>query len=617
MAQEDRILWDIVEEHLDEAEFLAEQWTEARRSASYTLDELERGPESRLAAHVDGLVANGPLALERVAWPVLEDPGSEAPRAAAAALAVLEAGDFRVLGVLGLPEREAPPEIDEDQDDDPEAARIAALLGLAERLDALEPDEAERSAVMEHALGPEAWRIAALPKVGERIAAETDEARGLELRELEVLLAAHAPEGSVALEAEPEEPLPPEWSELDPEARERMRQAELQSIDEQRAATSDEDERTRLTELRALLTADPSDEDEASPTADPPEPVPIEPAPPVEPRVEGLSLALALASHPKLGEQLRALLPRADGPTLALLLHACADRGLHPGPTLQRGLAHDDPQVRCAATRAAAFGDRHELLAAVELQLRHPSPAVRAAALDTCMRWGSRAAWELALTSYKAPEAASARLWIACLGDDRHVEALIPLLADPQLRPDVLWSLGFSGRVPAVVAALALLDDADETTRRLAGEAVAAILGLDLEDDTLWEELPTAAPTEVEGDAPEDDDDDLEAELAPTPEDELPLPNATAIREHWARVRSAFVPGCRYLLGKAVEREGPGWALPRLSCRRVDVVAREVVARSQGVGRWPQRVTAQRHAQAASALGELGRQAGAILGDRR
>lgn len=545
---EDQILWSVVEEHLDEAEFLGELWQNARRSPSYTLAELERGPEARLLGHVMGLVVNGSLALERMAWPVIEDPGAEPLRLCAAALALLEAGDFRVLGAL----------------DEPKAVSE-------------EPTEDE-------------------------VTDEGDDEAELEVSEL-----------------------PPAWAELGPEAREQQRKQDLDDLEAQLAATTDDEERARLEELRALLQSEADDAEPEAAAAEPEalvtdasaaEPPPLVPAP--DPRVAALRLALALASHPQLGEALRTRLATAEGPSLALLLHACADRGLHPGPALERGFAHEDLAVLQAALRAASFGDRPRLLAVVEGMLQHRSPVVRAAALDTAMMWGSRAAWELALATYKLPEAANARLWIACLGEDRHVEALVRQLATPALRHDVIWALGFSGRVPAVLACLRLLDDADELVRRLAGEAVAAIVGLDVSDEALWEEpAVTVAEAGVQGETPDDDQDDLDAELGATPEGELPLPNAAAIRERWATLQSAFVPGRRYILGRLVEREGPGWALGLLSCRRIDVLAREIVARSQGVGRWPGLARAGRHQQAAGALAELGRQAGAIHGDRR
>lgn len=537
---EDRIVWSVVDEHLDEAEFLASLWASARRSGLYALAELERGPERRLLAHVDGLESNGPLALERVVWPVVDDAKAEPMRLCAAALTLLESGDFRVLDVLeGAPEPDATgpdatePDADGDGDED--------LAGEANAVD----------------------------------------------------------EGGL------------DFGALGPEALEEKRLTDLKELDEQLAATTDEAERGRLLELQAMLQADAPDpagatEDAAGEQA---EPRLLEPEPEVDPRLEPLGLALALASHPQLGDHIRSRAAKADGPTLALLLRACGDRGLHPGPALDRGLVHEEPAVVCAALRAATFGDRPRLLGAVEGCLQHRQAAVRAVALDTGMMWGSRLAWELALASYKQPEAANARLWIACLGEDRHAEALARQLADPALRHDTLWALGFSGRVPALIACLALLDDADQLTRRLAGEAVAAIVGLDPEDEALWEE-PAVDEAEV-------DQDDLDADLVPTPESELPLPNAAAIRERWKRLESAFVPGKRYILGKPVEREGPGWALSLLSCRRVDVVAREIVARSQGVGRWPWQARAGRHMQAVGVLAELGRQAGAIQGDRR
>jgi len=298
-----------------------------------------------------------------------------------------------------------------------------------------------------------------------------------------------------------------------------------------------------------------------------------------------------------------------------VLLHACADRGLDPGSALGPALGHDDPAVLAAALRAAAFGNRQQLLAPVEARLQHRSAAVRAAALDTAIAWGSRAAWELVMHGYRQPGGRAAMVWMASLGDDRHAEALVKLLADEGTRHDALWALGFSGRVPAVEACLAWLDDDDERTRRLAGEAITHVLGLDPDDETLWEQ-PVTDDLAVAGDDPSDDADDLAAELVESPEDDLPLPVAAAIRELWARVKGGFTPGHRYLLGKPVGREGPGWTLPMLSCRRLDVVARELAARSQGVGRWPGRAPAQRHQQAAAALAELGRSAGVLRGDR-
>jgi uncharacterized protein (TIGR02270 family) len=95
------ILWDILEEHFDEAEFLFEQWERALYSPGYTLTELSVTIEPRLEAHLDGLLLGGREVAERLLDQELEN--DTAPiRAAVAALVLLcseeEAAAKRVLG---------------------------------------------------------------------------------------------------------------------------------------------------------------------------------------------------------------------------------------------------------------------------------------------------------------------------------------------------------------------------------------------------------------------------------------------------------------------------------------------------------------------------------------
>jgi len=84
----DLILWDVVEEHFNEAEFLFGQWNRALHSPLYNLAELGRTSEQRLEAHLDGLVVAGPEAADRVLFPELEN-ADEPARATVAALALL------------------------------------------------------------------------------------------------------------------------------------------------------------------------------------------------------------------------------------------------------------------------------------------------------------------------------------------------------------------------------------------------------------------------------------------------------------------------------------------------------------------------------------------------
>jgi len=85
------ILWDIYQEHLDEAAFLWGQWERAMDAAHYTLDEVIDGPEERLRAHLDGLVLGGQPVAEKLLIPALAD--DDDGKVTAAAWALLQAED--------------------------------------------------------------------------------------------------------------------------------------------------------------------------------------------------------------------------------------------------------------------------------------------------------------------------------------------------------------------------------------------------------------------------------------------------------------------------------------------------------------------------------------------
>jgi uncharacterized protein (TIGR02270 family) len=84
----DLILWNVIEEHFNEAEFLFEEWERALHSPAYTLDELGATLEQRLESHLDGLLIGGPEVAERLLEPELEND-TEPMRAVVAALVLL------------------------------------------------------------------------------------------------------------------------------------------------------------------------------------------------------------------------------------------------------------------------------------------------------------------------------------------------------------------------------------------------------------------------------------------------------------------------------------------------------------------------------------------------
>lgn len=116
------ILWNVVEEHLDEAAFLSGQWEAALASPRYALATVAGGPEERLLAHVDGLLAAGAAARARLLEPALA--GGERERAFAAALALLESPGREPFDLVVARLEAGPPEL---------CVAIARAMELARR----------------------------------------------------------------------------------------------------------------------------------------------------------------------------------------------------------------------------------------------------------------------------------------------------------------------------------------------------------------------------------------------------------------------------------------------------------------------------------------------------
>ena len=85
------LFWEFELRHLDEAEFAFDVWEDALDAPNYTLDELARGPEQRLLAHVDALTVGGPIVADRLLWPTIRDSNKYGERIAAAVLACEDA----------------------------------------------------------------------------------------------------------------------------------------------------------------------------------------------------------------------------------------------------------------------------------------------------------------------------------------------------------------------------------------------------------------------------------------------------------------------------------------------------------------------------------------------
>jgi uncharacterized protein (TIGR02270 family) len=109
-------IWDVVEEHLDEAGFLWARWESSLASPRFTIAEVAAGPEERLVAHLDGVAVAGAAADEALLAPALT--GDDAGRAAAAAAVLAAGGRLEAVRAALTPDA---PEV---------GRRVARALGL-------------------------------------------------------------------------------------------------------------------------------------------------------------------------------------------------------------------------------------------------------------------------------------------------------------------------------------------------------------------------------------------------------------------------------------------------------------------------------------------------------
>ena len=90
----ERVLWSVLEEHFEDAQYLFLRWEAGLDSSEDNLRSLAAGPELRFAAHVRGLVHGGMPVVERLLFPAIRAEGAEEAfderaQRATAALAIL------------------------------------------------------------------------------------------------------------------------------------------------------------------------------------------------------------------------------------------------------------------------------------------------------------------------------------------------------------------------------------------------------------------------------------------------------------------------------------------------------------------------------------------------
>ncbi|ATB51173.1 TIGR02270 family protein [Corallococcus macrosporus] len=299
-----------------------------------------------------------------------------------------------------------------------------------------------------------------------------------------------------------------------------------------------------------------------------------------------LQRAFELHCPPDLGAGLSSLLKQGDTrPELqALALDTLGAHRLADAPLCQPFVAHPNPAVAAAALRAASHSGVPIEPTAIQRALESNAPRLRDAAIVAGLRAGHRSAWA-ACQAAAEPQGRGGRLPLLALalnGDERDMKVLLGLLSVEPRRPDVLWALGFSGRLAAAEACLEWMRDT--STAPLAGEAFSAITGLHLEGPFV------RPPEEAEAEEPAPmEDEDLDADLKPKPEDALPIPDAAQVAAWWKENRPRFDARQRYLAGQPLTPQTLLDALTAAPMRRRHALALELAFRSRGAIHVPTR----------------------------
>jgi uncharacterized protein (TIGR02270 family) len=255
--------------------------------------------------------------------------------------------------------------------------------------------------------------------------------------------------------------------------------------------------------------------------------------------VRGLEL---IGSNPAL--RAAAAVLATTGPAHAGAL--CRLKAFHrvtPDHELRVALNSDVTEARLDGVRAAQHLPLEQAEKVIASALRSPDAMVLAAAVEAGLSSGIQDAWPAVTRVARQLDAQAGPLLkpLALLGTAKEHESIYAALRVPELQTAAIWALGHIGTVRAAEACLAGAEH--ENLARACGEAYCWITGADLARDRLTTPDP---PAEV----PALEDDDLDANLVPAPEALWPLPDPSALRQHWLARRASFAADVRYIHGR-------------------------------------------------------------------
>lgn len=260
----------------------------------------------------------------------------------------------------------------------------------------------------------------------------------------------------------------------------------------------------------------------------------------------GLLSAFGWVSAAQLQGLIWPLLEAASPWRREVALTACAMHSVNPGPALARALGDGDPHLRARALRNASDGGRVDLLDACLAHLNDVDDRCAFAAARSALLLGDRAESMTGLESLAAGQRGGrfrcpALLLLLKVVSGKRARSILASIAgdESQLRATVggISSTGDPHYAPWLITQME-----NPGVTRAAGEAFTFITGLDLAQ-------PGFERSQTAGAGPLPNDDPSDSSVAMDPDDGLPWPDPSAVREWWHANGDRFVSGARYFLG--------------------------------------------------------------------
>jgi uncharacterized protein (TIGR02270 family) len=263
----------------------------------------------------------------------------------------------------------------------------------------------------------------------------------------------------------------------------------------------------------------------------------------------GVISALGWMEYEQAAPHIRALCASQPRSHRRIGIAAAAIHRRDPGEPLVNALSSGDPLLRARAARAAGELGRRDLVPLLDENLKSDHAARRFwSAWSMALLVGYSKAIRILQSFAESPGPFRLQAFQLVL---RRLPLTEAMHWNEQLRthPDGLrlslvgaGILGAPSVVPSLIEQMSI-----PAMARVAGEAFTTITGVDL----AYQDLDTNAPEDFDTGPTEDPNDD---NVDMDPDEGLPWPDATLIREWWNKNQHDFVPHLRYFMGKPVDK---------------------------------------------------------------